>query len=505
MRSLKILLSTGAGVFNQISRSIISLITRKIFLVYIGASLLGLNTLYASVIAALTLTELGVGTAVAMFLYQPLVEGDTDKITAYMNVLKKFNYIMMLIVSVGGVLLIPVVFGIVNGDYRPTEIIISYLLYVGSVASGYFLSYYSTLFNADQSGYVVSLVNAFCNIGMNILQVFLVVVFHSYYLYLICVIAYNLINNLILANMARKKYSWLRSSARSLSSDEKRSFVLTIKNMLVYRVANYLIQSMDHIIISVLLGTIVVAYYGNYCLIINMLVAIAGNFGAATSASLGNQLYSDHERLYTSVKSVLFAQYLIFSATGVAMFVLSDSFVQVMFGAESVCDKSLSLTLAVFYYLQGVISSLENVRTIVGEYSDRYKQLWVSIANITLSVGFTYLWGISGVVIGTIVCYIYKGYILTPGVIFGSILEQKKKKEYLFYMIMLSLLYIVELTFFYYIPKWHMKSFMIEFILNGMFIVGGVLLVNVLLLRKTKLYKENKEYFHNIIKAWTRK
>lgn len=504
MRSLKIFLTAGAGIFNQITRSLASFITRKVFMVYIGASLLGLNTLYASVISVLTLTELGVGSAVAMFLYKPLAEEDGCTINAYLNLLRKFNIVMMLIVIVGGIILTPVVFGIIRGDYNTDEVLISYFLYLIATASSYYMSYHSTLLNADQKGYIVNLTSAVCNILMNIIQIIIIVYYHSYIYYLCAVIAYNIVNNSILANISKKRYLWIYDKSERLSIDKKKKFVSLIKDMLVYRIANYLIQSMDNIIISFMLGTIIVAYYGNYFLIISMMVAIVGNIGTATCASLGNQLYSDKEKLYASVKSILFVQHALFSATGVAVVVLADLFVQTFFGIESVCPKSLSISLAFFYYLQGIITPLENLRVVKGEYGDKYKQLGISVVNVIISVLLTYAWGVCGVVVGTILCYVFKAFFLTPGVIFGDLLEKNKRYEYLKYMIMFTVLFGLEMLTFGNLHVFFGQSFLLAFLANGLIAVGGVLFFNFLVLRKSKLYMENMAYFQSIIHSWSR-
>lgn len=187
------------------------------------------------------------------------------------------------------------------------------------------------------------------------------------------------------------------------------------------------------------------------------------------------------------------------------MVILADSFVQTVFGAESVCPRNLSVALAFYYYLQGMIVPLENLRIVKGEYSDKYKQLGISIVNLIISVLLTYAFGVCGVVLGTILCYIFKAYILTPGVLFGSLFDENMKYDYLKHMIMFTILFCMEIWIVGGFTVSFEQSFLLNFLINGLMGVVGVCLFNFLILRKSRLYKENAAYFDAIINSWLRK
>lgn len=503
MRSVRALLSASVGVVNQVTRAVLSLIVRRVFFIYISAEFLGLNSLFGSIVSFLGLSELGIASAVTICLYKPLAENDFHRANAYIHLLKIYNYIMMAIVLLGGIILTPIVFSTVNGDYSTIAVLESYVLYLIGTACSYLWSYCEILLVADQKQYKVTAVYWINTVIVNLVQIGIIVFCKNYYLYLCTVILYNFLSHYFIRKIAEKEYPWLNEEADLLTKNDKTDFAHKIKDLFLYRIATYLIQSLDNIIVSMMLGTVVVAYYGNYYLIVNMLIAIVGNIGGAAVAGLGNVFYVDeNKKMFETTKNLLFIQQMIFSSTAVAMIVLANDFVRICFGEESVCSINLVISLAILYYIQGVTSPLENVRTAVGCYDDKYWQFMVSVLNVVISVALTLKIGLCGVVIGTIVCYFIKGFILTPRLIFGRAISKDYKKEYMKNVGYACSSFCVGLIVAYLMPVMEGLPFVLAFVIKGVLAVIGVTLINIILLHRTRFYQENKSYFMKLISIW---
>ena len=93
---------------------VLQFVSRTVFIQTVGVYYLGINGLFASVLGILSLTELGIGSAINFSLYKPVAEKDYEKIKALMGLYKKAYRVIAAIVTVIGLALIPFLPYLVN-------------------------------------------------------------------------------------------------------------------------------------------------------------------------------------------------------------------------------------------------------------------------------------------------------------------------------------------------------------------------------------------------------
>ena len=74
-------------VFGQIGNLVTQLlgfVLRSVFIAHLGDTLVGVNSLYTSILSVLSMAELGIGTALNYSLYKPVANKDYEKIKSYM-------------------------------------------------------------------------------------------------------------------------------------------------------------------------------------------------------------------------------------------------------------------------------------------------------------------------------------------------------------------------------------------------------------------------------------
>ena len=133
----------------------LSFITRTCLIYCLGIEAVAINGLFTEVITALSLAELGVGSAIVYNLYKPLSEGDHQKVSQLMNLFRKAYRVIALGTLVIGVSLTPwIQFFIKDLPYDINYVRVIYLMFVFQSAVSYLFSYKIALLEADQNAYI---------------------------------------------------------------------------------------------------------------------------------------------------------------------------------------------------------------------------------------------------------------------------------------------------------------------------------------------------------------
>ena len=79
---------TGA-IINKFVAIIFPFIIRTIIIYRLGAEYAGLNSLFSSVLQILSLSELGIGSAIVFSMYKPIADEDYEMVGALLNLYRK--------------------------------------------------------------------------------------------------------------------------------------------------------------------------------------------------------------------------------------------------------------------------------------------------------------------------------------------------------------------------------------------------------------------------------
>ena len=137
---------------------VLQFFSRKVFLDYLGAEVLGLNTTAQNLIGFLNLAELGIGGAIAFTLYKPIYEKNTQVINEIVSV-QGWLYRRVAYVVIAGACILMCFFPLIFEKAKVpmwytygsfTVLLISTLL-------GYFVNYRQIVLTADQKEYKITL------------------------------------------------------------------------------------------------------------------------------------------------------------------------------------------------------------------------------------------------------------------------------------------------------------------------------------------------------------
>ena len=140
------------SVVNKLIIMLSNFIMRTVLIRYLGEVYLGLDSLFVSILQILSLSELGLSSAMVYVMYKPLAENDTPTICALLNLYRKVYRYIALAMTVLGLAVTPFLPLIIKKDL-PDDVNLYALFFINlgnTVLSYLMFAYRSLLLTADQ-------------------------------------------------------------------------------------------------------------------------------------------------------------------------------------------------------------------------------------------------------------------------------------------------------------------------------------------------------------------
>ena len=189
-----------------------SFATRTIFIKLLGDEYNGLTSFFQNVVAMLSFTELGVGTAIIYALYKPVAENNIEKLKSLMGFYKNVYSILAVIILGLGIIVTPTLKFFLETDVPLGNVSLYFLIYLGNTAVSYLFIYKSSILNADQRNRTVKLITTLFLILRNVVEIGILLLTHSFIAYLLVQLVCTILNNLTISakfrffdNLSKKK------------------------------------------------------------------------------------------------------------------------------------------------------------------------------------------------------------------------------------------------------------------------------------------------------------
>lgn len=386
--------------------SILGFISRTVFIKVIGITYLGANSLFTNILSMLSLTELGIGSAIAFSLYKPLANNDVKTIKSLMLFYKKAYRYIAAIIAVVGVALVPFLDYFIKDSGGMEHIPFIYLVFLYNTVVSYMFSYKITLLSADQKSYLITNINMIISVLTLVVQLTVLVIFKNYFVYLITGAIINTVQWFFINRYIYNRYPYLKDrDAEPLEKQEQDIISTNVKAMMFHKVGELCINQTDNIIISSFISIVSVGLYNNYYMIIGIINKFATSIFNAASASLGNLIATEsYEKRYEVFKRYNFLGFWIYGWTGICLYVLLNPFVEIWLGEDFLIDHLTLALVMINYYLVGMRVPIGNIKMAAGLYTqDKWVPIIQSIVNLVVSIFGAVYMGLAGVFLGTVV------------------------------------------------------------------------------------------------------
>ena len=418
------------GFLQKIVGLLLPFAVRTVLIKKLGIEYLGLNSLFASILQVLSLSELGFAAAIIFNLYKPIAEDDKDKICALLNAIKKIYRIVGLVILVAGLAIMPFIKYLISGGYpADVNLYILYAIFLLNTVISYFLyAHLGVVLNAYQRSDIENIVFLICNTILYGLQIVVLFVFPNYYLYIALLPLSTIALNVIRAIIVRKKYPDLKEKGK-LDAETKKEIPKQIKAIIGHKLSGIIISSTDSIFISAFLGLQILAIYNNYFYIVSAIMAIVNILYSSITPSVGNSIISsDSEKMYKLFNNINFVNVWITGWCSICMFCLYQHFMQIWVGTEFMFSLLTVALLVIYFYTWKFREILNVYKDATGNWKiDFWRPYVVAVLNIALDFLLIHYIGVNGVLVATIVSFPVLSFPWEVAVSFKHIFKRSAK------------------------------------------------------------------------------
>ncbi len=407
-------------IVGSIILTLLQLINRRVFIEYLSDAYLGLNGLFYNIVTVLSMSEMGIGTALIFAMYKPVAEADREKIKSLMHLYKKLYTAIGLFVIGFGALLTPFLGSLIKEMPDISYIHLYYIMYVIDSGMSYFYTYKRSLIICNQEDYISSATVMITSVITKIMQFLVLVLTQNYFLYLLIQIIFTRLENVLISKIADKKFPYLlEKDVKPLDKEETGEIRKNILGMMTQKIGGVLASGTDNLIISKILGLTVLGFYSNYMLLISTMNSLIGKVFSSITASIGNLVAKkDREEVEKTFRNILFINYWIFSFVSVCFGCLLQPFISIWLGKKYLLSDVTVWVMVLLFYVNGMRKTVLIFRNATGMFwHDRYKTIVEAVINLLLSIPLTYLFGVMGVKLGSLLALIavtfwIEGYVL---------------------------------------------------------------------------------------------
>ena len=388
--------------FNLVFTFVINLlnfIQGRYFIEYLGVETLGMMKLFTQLLTYLNIVEMGLGTSSTFALYKPLANKDYKKLSIVVNTIENiYNKVAILLLTLG-ILCVPIIPFFMKMDNFSNTIYFYWILYVINTVSTYLFVKYVILFTANQELLYVKTIQSSCVIIFKFLQIFCIVKYSSFFVYIILMIIDNLVQWTLFKFHYKKKYFYVTKTKERFPEIKN-----NMKNLVWHKLGWIIVSNTDLILISKFTSLEIVGIYASYQMIIYVLKTIMEILLNIISPKIG-KFIAQHTKIeiYEKYKKVNILYCFISTFLTYCTYILIDNFIKLWLG-NGISLSNLTIKLICFnlwiVLFRGVLIIFKDNS---GFFDDIRTPILESIINLIVSIILGLKLGLNGVIIGTIV------------------------------------------------------------------------------------------------------
>ncbi len=421
------------GIINKIVTLFLPFIIRMVMIREIGAEYLGLSSLFSSILQVLNITELGFSSAVVYSMYKPIADDDNETLCAILNFYRKIYFVIGLIITVLGLIILPFLEFFIKGNIpEDISIYLLYIVYLASTVISYLLfAYKNSLISAFQRNDVLSNINTVVQSIVYLVQLLIIILTKNYYFYALVLIVGAIIQNILTEIVSKRLFPEVVCKG-NLNKEIKQEIKIKVKGLLINKLCAVSRNSFDSIFVSAFLGLTQTAIYNNYFYIMNGVIVLLGIIASSILAGVGNSIVTEtQQKNYADMKKINFIYMWLSGWCTTCLLCLYQPFTELAFGKEMLFPFPVVILFCLYFY----VLKMGDIRGVYSEakglwWENRFRAIIEAAANLILNFALGKIWGVYGIIIATLVSLFVINFLWGSSIIFKYYFTEINMLEY---------------------------------------------------------------------------
>ena len=298
-----------------------------------------------------------------------------------------------------------------------------------------------------------------------------------------------------------KLYPYIKNKV-PLSKEEIKNIRGNVSAMFIYKVSGTILNNTDNILISIIVGTIWVGYYSNYFMVMSAILSMGSLLFSSLTASVGNlNTTTDTAKKEKIFNELNLIAYLLFGIFTIGMGNLFNDFITLWIGKEYLLDLISVISIAINFYIQGVLNPIWIFRDTTGLFKDtKWVSIILAVMNLVLSVVLGKIIGLPGILLATAISRLLTSYWYQPYMLYKNIFKLSSKP---YFMKQLKYVGTVVATYIivFFVLKLLPQISIPMFILKGIIVVAlSTIILGIVIIKDEETKELYDKYFKKIIK-----
>lgn len=401
----------------------LSFIMNKYLLDILGDDELGLFRLLSQMIFYLALLDLGISTSATVAYYKPLIENDQKKISIIYNTIELFYKRVSMVTVILGILMIPLIIYIIDfNSYKMLSIY--WLIFVFNAAASFLTNKYIILFLADQKVFFVKMVTGLSLLLERLLQIALIIKFESFLMFIFA----GMLSNLIKFTFFKIKMDYQYNIDKKVSEYDA-NINSDAGKMFFHKLSHIVLYNTDNIIIAKFISLSAVAAYSSYLMLTSLVMTIVSIFHSVVDPIIGQLIVKQNNKDNFHLWYVLFrVSFWIAGFISLGFYFFATPFIATWLDGDLTLSQIIVTLILINLFFDIIKWPVELVKYKYAYYKDIYNPIIEVFVNLTLSLYLVSIYGLSGVIWGTIIVNTISNLVVKPIIVFNYCLDIPIKK-----------------------------------------------------------------------------